>query len=89
MILKLTAPSYWASYLINGDASGLNAVEKLACEDWRKNEGIFEVLDCEDAGFIWRHDAERFALACDCQTCAVVVDDPRDRFVGYRREHYS
>jgi hypothetical protein len=73
--IDLTAPSYWASYLINGDATGLNAVEKAACDAWLKSEGVFEVLDAVDAGFCWSHDASKFALAGDCQSylCRVEV----------------
>jgi hypothetical protein len=67
---ELVAPSYWASYLINGDSSGLTAVEKLAADDWLKDQALweFDCVDCQDAGFRWRHDASKFALAGDCQT---------------------
>jgi hypothetical protein len=77
---ELTAPSYWASYLINGDSSGLNAVEKLACDDWLKANRIFDVLDCVDAGFRWRHDADEFALAGDCQTYTCTIKEELDDF---------
>jgi hypothetical protein len=72
--IKLTAPSYWANYLINDDASSLNAVEKLACDNWLKNEGIYEVVDCEDTGFCWSFDADRYSLPCDCQTYTCKVE---------------
>jgi hypothetical protein len=74
--IKLTAPSYWASYLINHDASGLSPVEKLNCDDWLRNEGIIAVLDADDAGFCWSFDTDSYSLACDCQTytCQVQPD---------------
>lgn len=30
----VTAPDYWASYLINGDASGLDDHEQKLCDDY-------------------------------------------------------
>ncbi len=33
-VMTTLAPACWASYLINGDASGLDAVEKEACDKW-------------------------------------------------------
>lgn len=74
-MIELTAPSYWASYLVNSDASGLNAVEKLACDNWLKTNEIFAVLDAVDAGFCWSHDASEFALAGDCQTYTCEIAD--------------
>lgn len=52
------APSAWASYLINGDASGLDDVERVAVDAWitRYAEGDAPI-DCDDAGFRWTHDA--------------------------------
>jgi hypothetical protein len=67
-IMHLTAPSHWAPYLINGDASGLDVDEQLACDAWLEAEGVRDVLDAEDAGFIRWHDAAEFALAANCQT---------------------
>lgn len=64
-----TAPSYWASFLINGDASGMSDDEIAACEAWLKylqpgpvcpdvplvvGERHFSVVSCED-------DGERYA----------------------------
>ena len=65
---KLTAPSHWASYLINGDDSGLEPAEKQACDDWLDREGFDGPEDCEDAGFCWRHDAyAEYPFGADCQ----------------------
>lgn len=74
--VEFTAPSEWASYLINGDASGLDddeqaladsfvryAVEECGASGWPVN--------CEDAGFIFYHDARTWTgcdYAADCQT---------------------
>lgn len=46
-IIKLTAPSHWASYLINGDDSGLDAEERAACDAWIAREGVGEPVGCE------------------------------------------
>ena len=66
--VTLTAPSEWASYLINGDASGLNDAEIAACDAWIDDIGVGAPVGCEDAGFINWHDARLFApFAADCQ----------------------
>lgn len=63
-----TAPSHWASYLVNGDDSGLDPAEKAAADSWIAREGLGLPVSCEDAGFIWRHDAARECpLGADCQ----------------------
>ena len=50
-------PAFWASYLINGDASGMTADERTACDAYLEKEGIVDVLDCEDeAHFSWSFD---------------------------------
>jgi len=68
-IHELTAPSYWASYLINGDDSGLETDEKKACDAWINRVGLGVPVDCEDAGFRWRHDADNeMPKGADCQT---------------------
>jgi hypothetical protein len=42
----LTAPSCWACYFINGDASGLTDEEQRAADAWHDREHI-EVLSTE------------------------------------------
>jgi hypothetical protein len=65
-IITATAPSYWASYFINGDASGMEAAEIEAADkfaDWLGGS----IVDCEDDGFRKYHDAYQFyPLAADC-----------------------
>lgn len=73
-IYKLTAPSAWASYLINGDASGIDAADIAAVEAWLEREGLGLPCDCEDAGFHWHHDAYvEMPLGADCQTYTFIV----------------
>jgi hypothetical protein len=67
-LIMLDAPSAWASYLINGDASGLEDDEQRACDAWLASEKLGAPVDCFDAGFCHSHDASAFALAGDCQT---------------------
>jgi hypothetical protein len=72
--VQLTAPSVWASYLINGDASGIDAEEIAAADAWLTREGLPTPVDCEDAGFRWRHDAfEELPLGADCQLYSFLV----------------
>lgn len=70
----LRAPSHWAPYLINGDATGLDDEDVLACDRWVASLGIahYHFLSCEDYGFTRYHDAREFAMACDCQDYLVI-----------------
>lgn len=62
------APSAWASYLINGDASGLEGAEQAACDAWIASVGLGDPVGCENAGFVHYHDARaHMPLAADCQ----------------------
>ena len=73
-VVYATAPSCWASYLINGDASGLSVDEIAACDAWIKREDCGLPVDCEDDGFHWHHDASKeMPLGADCQRYAFLV----------------
>ena len=68
------APSAWASYLINADASGLSERERAACDAWIAREGLGLPCDCWDAGFRWQHDASvEYPLGADCQSYRFLV----------------
>jgi hypothetical protein len=41
-------PAFWASYLINGDASGITLVERHAIDAYFKRNDIVDVVDCAD-----------------------------------------
>ena len=61
-----TAPSVWASYLINGDASGIDDADIAAADAFVAQYG--EPMGCTDAGFIHVHDAHHLLpLGADCQ----------------------
>ena len=68
-----TAPAYWASYLINGDASGLEGDEIAACDAWIERLGWGAPVSCEPGGFIAWHDARQEALPADCETYTFLV----------------
>lgn len=52
-----TAPSSWASYLINGDDSGITDEEQAWADEFVRHIGAGSPVDCEDAGFKWTCDA--------------------------------
>lgn len=52
-----TLPAFWASYLINGDASNLEAEEVQEIEEFLDREGLQAPVDCEFSGFAWINDA--------------------------------
>lgn len=49
-------PVYWASYLINGDASGYEDDEFEAIERWCTVNAPGPCLDVGEASFCWRGD---------------------------------
>lgn len=66
------APSSWAPYLINGDASGMEPEEQASADAFVARiaavhgHGCF--CDATDAGFVVYHDARNEApFAADCQ----------------------
>lgn len=74
--LSATAPSQWASYLINGDASDMAPGDIAACDAWLEREGLGLPVSCEDAGFMWRHDAYlECPFGSDCQTYTFLRKD--------------
>lgn len=57
-------PSCWASYLVNGDASGLEEHEKGNVDTFLAKEGLRECCDCSaESFFSHRPDS---GLAGDC-----------------------
>ena len=74
-VIEKTAPSGWASYLINGDGSGLEDDEVMACDAWIEHEGLGAPVSCEDYGFVRMHGAYRdFPYAADCQLYTFLID---------------
>lgn len=65
-VITATAPSYWASYLINGDDSGLEMSEVRAANEWLAEVGLGDPVSCEECGFMRLHDAHWYAAAADC-----------------------
>jgi hypothetical protein len=49
----IAGAAYWASYLINGDASGMEDSEIRDCDAWlaRELEPNEEIVDCGEAYF--------------------------------------
>ncbi len=61
--VTFTLPAYWASYLINGDASsfwfdeGGSHVVTDVIDQWMEGEGLGTCLDCSGQGFfVWHPD---------------------------------
>lgn len=78
--VTLRAPSAWASYLINGDASGLSGADKAQADAFVarvvKEHGSAHFCDASDAGFCTWHDAhpEVGLVSADCQDYTMLVD---------------
>lgn len=60
--ITVTGAAHWASYLVNGDASGLDTRERWEADQWTKRNGI-EVCDVardaagegEESRFTWSY----------------------------------
>lgn len=66
-IHEYTLPAYWASYLINGDDSGLDAAEKAVCDGWLSDSGLsrHRFMDCGEQFFSSRSDRSETPSALD------------------------
>ena len=66
-IATITGPAHWASYLVDGDASGLTQVEIAQADAWCKREGFREVLGITDdePHFTW--SMRLYAPELDCE----------------------
>lgn len=57
-----TLPAYWASYLINGDDSGLSDNERRRIDRYVKVNGLGACLDVtNEEEFSWDNDADELA----------------------------
>jgi hypothetical protein len=70
--VTVTGPADWASYFINGDASGLSAEEKAQADAWLDREQIASVVsdatdedgESKEARFTW--SMRLYAPELDC-----------------------
>lgn len=46
--IEVIGPAFWASYLVNGDASGLTADEKARADAWLARESVRVVSTADD-----------------------------------------
>lgn len=73
-VITATAPSAWAPYLINGDASGFESnvdPDMEAADAFVEFIGAGAPVSCDDAGFIAYCNARDWGMidyAADCQT---------------------
>lgn len=68
-----TAPSSWACYFINGDSAGMTPEEEAAADQFAEWLGGIP-CSCDDAGFLWYHDARQFwPFGSDCQTYTALI----------------
>ena len=67
---EYTLPVYWASYLANGDASGLGDGEQERIDEWCANRNVGPCVDVlDDASFSKYNDADPYGtLAGDVCT---------------------
>lgn len=72
--IKGVALSAWATYLVNGDDSGIDPEDRAMADRFAEWMGG-PIVSCDDAGFRWTHDASQFgALAGDCQEYTALIE---------------
>lgn len=62
-VAEIIGPSCWASYLINGDASGIDQADIDACDAWHEAQAPFYCVDTkrskdgegEESWFTWSY----------------------------------
>ena len=54
-------PVYWASYIINGDASGMDDDEQAACDSWLERNPVGNCVEVGESYFAHRNDAGTLA----------------------------
>ena len=69
--IEYTLPEFWASYLINGDASGMEDNEQKEIDAFLKNENLgFCLSRSDESEFKWRNDANNLGGNCLVYTFA-------------------
>jgi hypothetical protein len=63
--ITYSLPAYWASYLINGDASGLLPGEQRTIDAWLAKDGLDSPVDCAAEPYFSRHNDAHTGLAGD------------------------
>ena len=74
-----TLPSFWAPYLINGDATGMTDAERRQADDFLTLYRLPAPVSCEDDGFRRYNDAHDLggeaAKGQDCSVLGFLVDE--------------
>jgi hypothetical protein len=71
--VEFILPTFWASYLINNDPSGMTTGEVEDCDEWMENHELSAPVDIEDYGFMREHNASSMVLPCDCSVFTFIV----------------
>jgi hypothetical protein len=71
---EIDAPAHWASYLINGDASGLEDEEQAECDHWLERLKGWSVVSCVAEEFFGRFYFAVIGkeLGCDLLTYSLI-----------------
>lgn len=88
--LSYTLPACWASYLINGDDSGMSYPDKTQCATFLAREGLSlsGFVDCGESYFAAHNDSGNMLAGDVCQFMyhararrAVITDTQRLEFI--------
>ncbi len=74
---EYTLPAHWASYLINGDASGIDEADQLAADAFLSKHNLPGPVSCSDEQwFAARNDAG--TLAGDVMTYGFLIPEAEE-----------
>lgn len=55
-VIEVTLPAYWASYLVNGDASGISDEDLELCDEWLRDNLELIVVSCDGEPYFSRYN---------------------------------
>lgn len=64
-VKKYILPAVWASYLINGDDSGISEENKSNADKFLQANSLPSPVSCEEVGFKWCNDFNNIGGDCD------------------------
>lgn len=72
--VKYTLPAYWASYLVNGDASGIDEHNKKAADEFLTKNELPSPVSCGDETWFAKSN-DAFTLGCEVMSYDFLVEE--------------
>jgi len=72
-IVTYILPSYWASYLLNGDESGIQSEDMYFCDEFLAKHNLPSPVSCSDESWFAHRNDSNNRLAGDVLTYSFLV----------------